>query len=166
MLGRVRACSLSSLEVLEMERTPSKLLKDDSLSIYERTLLKLQQGSQLNLSSNPEESSNPSTSPSMSTITSNEASVAVHAADYASTGSGSFSGSENSQSMIISKEEPRGNLSVLYMFSRYKALRNDKIISSDDGAMAMEDYGSSTNTSPSHDLELQEGCIVDPPSPV
>lgn len=35
MLGRIRACSLSSLEVLEMEeRTPSKLLKHDSLSIY------------------------------------------------------------------------------------------------------------------------------------
>ncbi|GJX76020.1 hypothetical protein Tco_0322831, partial [Tanacetum coccineum] len=34
MLGRVRACSLSSLQVLEMERTPSKLLKDDNLSVY------------------------------------------------------------------------------------------------------------------------------------
>lgn len=32
--GRVQVCSLSSLEVLEMERTPSELLKDDSLFIY------------------------------------------------------------------------------------------------------------------------------------
>ncbi|KAJ0709261.1 hypothetical protein HanRHA438_Chr09g0423741 [Helianthus annuus] len=162
MLGRMRTCSLSSLEVLEMERTPSKLLKDDSLSIYEKTLLKLQQGSQLDLSSIPEEAAtNTSTSPLVSTVSSN---MTVDAADCASTGS--FIGSGGSQSMNISKEEPRGNLSVIDMFSRYRASRTNKIVSSDDSAMETEDYGFSANTSPSHDPELQEGCIVDPPSPV
>ncbi|KAL9999555.1 hypothetical protein Hdeb2414_s0016g00483491 [Helianthus debilis subsp. tardiflorus] len=160
MLGRMRTCSLSSLEVLEMERTPSKLLKDDSLSIYEKTLLKLQQGSQLDLSSVPEEATNTSTSPLVSTVSSN---MTVDAADCASTGS--FIGSGGSQSMNISKEEPHGNLSVIDMFSRYRASRTNKIVSSDDSAMETEDYGSA-NTSPSHDSELQEGCIVDPPSPV
>ncbi|MFS7971605.1 hypothetical protein Hanom_Chr09g00834841 [Helianthus anomalus] len=160
MLGRMRTCSLSSLEVLEMERTPSKLLKDDSLSIYEKTLLKLQQGSQLDLSSVPEEATNTSTSPLVSAVSSN---MTVDAADCASTGS--FIGSGGSQSMNISKEEPRGNLSVIDMFSRYRASRTNKIVSSDDSAMEMEDYGSA-NTSPSRDPELQEGCIVDPPSPV
>ncbi|KAD4889062.1 hypothetical protein R6Q59_034049 [Mikania micrantha] len=160
MLGRVRACSLSSLEVLEMERTPSKLLKDDSLSIYEKTLLKLQQGSQHNLNSIPDESTNLSTSSSMSTVTTNEASMTENAADCASTSLG------NNQSTIISKDEPRGNLSIFYMFSRYKASRNDAIISSDDSTMAMEDCCSSANTSSSHDLELHEGCIVDLPSPI
>ncbi|KAI7740385.1 hypothetical protein M8C21_012732 [Ambrosia artemisiifolia] len=148
-----------------MERTPSKLLKDDSLSIYEKTLLKLQQGSQLDLSSVPEESTKTSMSPSVSTVSSNsEPSLTMNAADCASPVS--FPGSGSSQSMNISKEEPRGNLSVIAMFSRYKASRSDKIISSDDSAMEIEDYGFSANTSPSHDPELQEGCIIDPPSPV
>ncbi|KAK1433892.1 hypothetical protein QVD17_10810 [Tagetes erecta] len=162
MLGRVRACSLSSLEVLEMERTPSKLLKDDSLSIYEKTLLKLQQGSQLDLSSIPEESTNTSSSASVSTVTSNEVSTTVNATDNASTGV--FSSSGSSQSMIVPKEESRGNLSVLDMFSRYKASRSDKITSTDDSAMEIEECCSSANTSPS--LEHQEGCIVDPSSPM
>ncbi|KVI06223.1 uncharacterized protein LOC112510090 [Cynara cardunculus var. scolymus] len=157
MLGRVRACSLSSLEVLEMERTP-KLLKDDSLSIYEKTLLKLQQGSKRNLSLIPEESmKTDDTSPSMAT---NEAAlVAVNGSDYGSTDS------SDNQSMIIAKEEPRGNLSVVYLFSRYKTSRNDNISSSDDSAMtmamAMEDDYSSTNTSPG----LQQECIIDSLSP-
>ncbi|KAI3765939.1 hypothetical protein L2E82_15986 [Cichorium intybus] len=152
MLGRVRACSLSSLEVLEMERTPSKLLKDDSLSIYEKTLLKLQQGSQRDLSLIPEESMNTDTSPSMATILPDEASVVVNA-------------STASSSSL--KEEPHGNLSVLYMFSRYKTSKNENITSSHDSTMmAMEDECSSANTSPSNDSELQHGCIVNPPSPI
>ncbi|XP_076901959.1 uncharacterized protein LOC143556557 [Bidens hawaiensis] len=166
MLGRVRTCSLSSLEVLEMERTPSfKLLKDDSLSIYEKTLLKLQQGSQLSLPSISEESTKTSTSPSMSIVQSNEASMTVNAAEHCAS-TGSFSSLGDSQSLIISKEESCGNLSVLHMFSKYKASRNKKIISCDDSAMEVEDYGSSASLSPSHDHELQEGCIVDPSPPV
>ncbi|CAH1423229.1 unnamed protein product [Lactuca virosa] len=134
MLGRVRACSLSSLEVLEMERTPSKLLKDDSLSIYEKTLLKLQQGSHRDLSLIPDESMNTDTSPSMA---SNEASMKVNA---------------SMDSLPSSKEEPHGNLSVLYMFSRYKTSRHDNPNSSDgSNAMEMQNDCSSANTSLSND---------------
>ncbi|XP_021720239.1 uncharacterized protein LOC110687904 [Chenopodium quinoa] len=49
MFGRIRS-SPSPVELLELERLPSKLLKHDSLSIYESTLVKLKQGSQRNLS--------------------------------------------------------------------------------------------------------------------
>ncbi|XAR67927.1 hypothetical protein NMG60_11002869 [Bertholletia excelsa] len=44
MLGRVRP-SPSSLECLELERPATKIIKDDSLSIYEATLAKLREGS-------------------------------------------------------------------------------------------------------------------------
>ncbi|KAJ7945754.1 Up-regulator of cell proliferation like [Quillaja saponaria] len=46
MFGRVRASS-SSLESLE--GSPSKILRDDSLSIYEATLMKLKLGAQRDL---------------------------------------------------------------------------------------------------------------------
>ncbi|PWA50972.1 hypothetical protein CTI12_AA467970 [Artemisia annua] len=164
MLGRVRACSLSSLQVLEMERTPSKLLKDDNLSIYEKTLLKLQKGSQRDVSLSPEESTNTDTSPSVTTVSSNEASMVVDTPDYASTDSFPVSGS--SQFMIIAKEEPHKNLSVLDMFSRYKTSRNDNISSCDESTMAMEDDCSSANAALSNDTEPQQGCIVNPPSPI
>ncbi|KNA09468.1 hypothetical protein SOVF_153180 [Spinacia oleracea] len=49
MFGRIRSPP-STVELLELERLPSKLFKDDSLSIYESTLAKLKQGSQRNLS--------------------------------------------------------------------------------------------------------------------
>ncbi|XP_057548927.1 uncharacterized protein LOC130827277 [Amaranthus tricolor] len=50
MFGRIRA-SPSPVECLELERLPSKIYKDDSLSIYEATLMKLKKGSQRCLSS-------------------------------------------------------------------------------------------------------------------
>ncbi|XP_071710217.1 uncharacterized protein [Rutidosis leptorrhynchoides] len=152
MLGRVRASSLSSLQVLEMERTPSKLLKDDSLSIYEKTLLKLQQGSRRDLSLIPDESVKTDT-----TISSNESSVVVDAPAYASTDSVSSSG--NVQPMIVSKEKRRGNLSVVYMFSKYESSKNGDISSCDDNGIEMEDDCSFANTSP-------HGFIVDPVSPI
>lgn len=135
------------------------------LCYIEKTLLKLQQGSQLNLPPISEESTKTSTSPSVPTVSSNEASMTVNAAEHCAS-TGSFSNLGDSQSMIISKEESRGNLSVLYMFSKYKASRNNKIVSCDDSAMEVEDYGSSASLSPSHDHELQEGCIVDSSPPV
>lgn len=125
--------------------------------------MKLQQGSQLNQSLIPEESMNTDTSPSIDTVSSNESSEVVHASDYASTYS--FPNSGETQSMIIPKEEPHGNLSVLYMFSRYKTSKNNNVSSSDDGPKAMEDDCSSANVSPNHDPELPQGCIVDPSSP-
>ncbi|GAY51010.1 hypothetical protein CUMW_130990 [Citrus unshiu] len=54
MLGRVRAASSTPYD-LELERMPSKLIKDDSLSIYEATLMKLKLGARRDLGPPPEE---------------------------------------------------------------------------------------------------------------
>ncbi|GJZ46127.1 hypothetical protein Tco_0593723 [Tanacetum coccineum] len=130
---------------------------------YEKTLLKLQKGSQRDVSLSSEESTNTDTSPSVTTVSSNEASMVVDTPDYASTDSFSICGS--SQSIIIAKEEPHKNLSVLDMFSRYKTSRNDNISSCDESTM-MEDDCSSANAALSNDTEPQQGCIVNPPSPI
>ncbi|KAL9439032.1 hypothetical protein AB3S75_024653 [Citrus x aurantiifolia] len=53
MLGRVRAASSTPYD-LELERMPSKLIKDDSLSIYEATLMKLKLGARRDLGPPPE----------------------------------------------------------------------------------------------------------------
>ncbi|KAJ0106274.1 hypothetical protein Patl1_18235 [Pistacia atlantica] len=53
MFGRVRAAS-STLDCLELEKPPSKLIRDDSFSIYEVTLMKLKLGSQCDLGSPPD----------------------------------------------------------------------------------------------------------------
>nr|XP_043617560.1 uncharacterized protein LOC122589337 [Erigeron canadensis] len=144
MFGRVRGCSLNSLQVLEMERTTptnnnhnNKLLKHDSLSVYEKTLLKLQLGSQRDASLVPDESTNSESS----SFSFNEPSLPVSAPDCASTDL--FPSAGNCESMIISKEKPNGNLSILYMFSRYKTSKNVNKSSCDDNTLAMEDDCSS-----------------------
>ncbi|CAH1435604.1 unnamed protein product [Lactuca virosa] len=80
--------------------------------------MKLQQVSHHYRSLILDDSMNSDTSTSMAT---NEASVAVNASIHSRTSS---------------KEEPHGNLSVLYMFSRYKTSRNDNK-NSFDGSTAM-----------------------------
>ncbi|EEF51849.1 hypothetical protein RCOM_1507320 [Ricinus communis] len=67
MFGRVRAAS-SSLDSLE--RPPSKIFKDDPLSIYETTLIKLKLGSQRDLNSpSPSEEAGEEMESDCSTIT-------------------------------------------------------------------------------------------------
>ncbi|KAL8456808.1 hypothetical protein ACS0TY_034882 [Phlomoides rotata] len=100
MLGRVRASSISSLELLEMERPPSKITKHDSLSIYESTLLKLKQGSHCNPTNNPEEPSSANASCIMS----------IDSPEEAMTTDADFS----------SKEQSSKNMSILHFFSKCK----------------------------------------------
>ncbi|CAH1422621.1 unnamed protein product [Lactuca virosa] len=80
-----------------MERTPSELLKDDSLSIYDKTLYKLQLGYHRDLSLISDESMNSDTSPSMAT---NKALVTMNACI---------------DSFPSSKEEPHDNMSLFFV---------------------------------------------------
>ncbi|KAJ6339641.1 hypothetical protein OIU77_007561 [Salix suchowensis] len=96
MFGRVRVSS-SSLDSLE--RPSSKILKDDSLSIYEATLMKLKLGSHRDQSSPFEET------------------VDMENSDRSSaTDQLSFS---SMQSTGDSKDQRSRNVSVLFLFSKY-----------------------------------------------
>ncbi|XP_019196542.1 PREDICTED: uncharacterized protein LOC109190506 [Ipomoea nil] len=116
MLGRVRRSSISSLEQLELERQPPKLMKSDSLSIYETTLLKLKEGSRRrDISSCLEDSKGEEAS----------------AIDV-----------DSSSSFDSQRQQPKtGNLSLPYLFLRYRSSRQP--VSSAD-----EDSCSSATTSP------------------
>ncbi|XP_059655133.1 uncharacterized protein LOC132302314 [Cornus florida] len=142
MLGRVRPSS-SSLECLELERSPPKIIKDDSLSIYETTLMKLRQGSQRDLSSLSENSMNAYISSTSASIPPYEEALTI---DY-DCSSASISRSDIvCQSLSTLKEPQKRNLSILYLFSRYKSSR--KAPSSPDEAMAIENGCSSSSVSP------------------
>ncbi|CAK7336637.1 unnamed protein product [Dovyalis caffra] len=140
MFGRLRASS-SSLDSLE--RPPSKILKDDSLSIYEATLMKLKLGSQRDLSSafdeamemesecsttcasSSMESNNTSTNALKSlqhVITSPDEEAMTVDPDCSSVSDrSSFSAT---QSTGDSKEQQSKNVSVLYLFSKYNNSRH------------------------------------------
>nr|KAJ0185240.1 hypothetical protein LSAT_V11C900465390 [Lactuca sativa] len=80
-----------------MERTPSELLKDDSLFIYDKTLQKLQQRPCHDISLIPDESMNIDISLSMAT---NEALVTLNAC---------------MDSFPSSKEEPHNNMPLFFV---------------------------------------------------
>ncbi|KAH8486768.1 hypothetical protein H0E87_025685 [Populus deltoides] len=138
MFGRVRASS-SSPDYLE--RPSSKILKDDTLSIYEATLMKLKLGSQRDQSSPFEEtvemesessttsassfveSNNTSTTALKSlqhVITSPDEEVMTIDSDSSSNDQLSFSAM---QSTGDSKDQRSRNVSVLYLFSKYNYSR-------------------------------------------
>ncbi|KAA8542168.1 hypothetical protein F0562_023320 [Nyssa sinensis] len=142
MLGRVRPSSTSP-ECLE--RQPSKITKDDSLSIYETTLMKLKQGSRRDLSPQPEDSVKPEISCTASILPYEEATTIE--ADCSST---SLSpSSSDCQSMGTLKEQGNMNMSILRLFSRYKSSRH-ALSSPNEEAMTVENDCSSASTTPSH----------------
>ncbi|KAL3631650.1 hypothetical protein CASFOL_024634 [Castilleja foliolosa] len=108
MLGRVRPSS-SSPEQLEMEIPSSKIIKHDSLSIYESTLLKLKQGSRCNPSYNSEDSAKMDANCTMGADSPRNDMIAD--ADCSSTDS-------ISQYTISLKEEGSKNMSILDFFSK------------------------------------------------
>ncbi|PIN12391.1 hypothetical protein CDL12_14996 [Handroanthus impetiginosus] len=144
MLGRVRA-SPSSLELLEMERPPSKIIKHDSLSIYESTLLKLKQGSHCNSRSSPECSAQVDAYCAMATESPEEA---MTDADCSSTDS--FPDSSSSfQSTGSSKEQDSKNVSILYLFSKYKSSKHAQNSNNDKEVMVIKTgFGSSSSVFP------------------
>ncbi|XP_051115906.1 uncharacterized protein LOC127241059 [Andrographis paniculata] len=133
MLGKVRASSMSSLEQLEMERPPSKVVKHDSLSIYESTLLKLKQGSRCNPSCNQEDPAAMDTcSITGSPETVKLSNASCSSAESCTTPSPSFQSTESSE------ESHSQNKSILYFFSKYKNSKEAPKISSGSEAMAVE----------------------------
>ncbi|KAI5678365.1 hypothetical protein M9H77_09315 [Catharanthus roseus] len=158
MLGRVRRPSISSLEQLELERPPLKIIKDDPLSIYESTLRKLKEGSQRCKSLPPEEATTTDISHKESCCS-----------DTISPGCLSCDGSHNSsifQSMSPSKGKRDKNISVLYLFSKYMIPKNKPILP-DAEAMVTENACSPDNSSLHNQCEfisspeehMQEKCI-------
>ncbi|KAL3839049.1 hypothetical protein ACJIZ3_023640 [Penstemon smallii] len=117
MLGRVRASPMESLEILEMQRPPSKIIKHDSLSIYEATLLKLKQGSHCN----PTQTTGDSAQCAMETDSLEEVETITNSADSSSTDS------LTSSSCNFQPRQYEGrDVSILYMFSKYKRSRHDQ----------------------------------------
>ncbi|XP_011073003.1 uncharacterized protein LOC105158076 [Sesamum indicum] len=145
MLGRVRASPMGSLELLEMERPNSKIIKHDSLSIYESTLMKLKQGSHCNPRCNPEDSAR--TDPDCTNMATSSPEEAVSSdADCCSTDS--FPNSIPCfQSTGPLKAQGNRNMSILYFFSKYKSSQSQHAQSSNDKEeMAIESGYSSSSS--------------------
>ncbi|CAA2987325.1 Hypothetical predicted protein [Olea europaea subsp. europaea] len=129
MLGRVRPSSINSLGLLELERPNSKIIKDDSLSIYERTLLKLKQGSLRNPSIAVENSMGTDVNCTIASDSTEQEAMTIE---------GNFSSidslpvSSNCESTDTSKEQGTKSLSILCLFSRYKDSQQLSVSSSDD----------------------------------
>ncbi|XP_022883716.1 uncharacterized protein LOC111400539 [Olea europaea var. sylvestris] len=129
MLGRVRPSSINSLGLLELERPNSKIIKDDSLSIYERTLLKLKQGSLRNPSIAVENSMGTDVNCTIASDSTEQEAMTIE---------GNFSSidslpvSSNCESTGTSKEQGTKSLSILCLFSRYKDSQQLSVSSSDD----------------------------------
>ncbi|XP_022776109.1 uncharacterized protein LOC111317871 [Durio zibethinus] len=122
MFGRVRA-SPSLLDSLETP--PSKIIKGDSLSIYEATLMKLKLGSYLQDISSDEEAMVVDTDCSSASVS---------------------NGSSDCQSTGNSQQRSEG-VSILYLFSKFKAYQRTPTASHE--AMMIENDGSASFSSSS-----------------
>ncbi|KAL2459582.1 uncharacterized protein Fot_54831 [Forsythia ovata] len=145
MLGRVRPSSIGSLGLLELERPNSKLIKDDCLSIYETTLLKLKRGSLCNPSLAPENSTGTDENCTMESDLTEQEAMPINA-DRSSTDSLPISSSCES----TGTDQGTKSLSILYLFSRYKNSQQHSISSPDGVDMLAGSAFSSTRVSPSH----------------
>ncbi|KAL2932808.1 Vacuolar protein sorting-associated protein 13B [Bienertia sinuspersici] len=144
MFGRIRS-SPSPAELLELERPPSKFFKDDSLSIYEATLVKLKQGSQRSTTS--EHDLSPTLQDSMeSELNSNSNSLESSPQVFGSGSNSSCLGVLSSPN----QEQRRGrDISIYYLFSKYASSHQNQ------GSTSYGSDGSSANTSAcSSDSEL------------
>ncbi|KAF4395047.1 hypothetical protein G4B88_017917 [Cannabis sativa] len=147
--------SSSSLESFDLDRPKSKIIKEDSLSVYEATLVKLKLGSQRNLSSLPKNESDvdgglgscsnslepmkidlksPSASGSEFTSSLNELEeVVTMDTDYLS----------QSDSVKNSKHKEESIASIFYLFSKFKNAKKAVIISPEDSLAVENGYGAS-----------------------
>ncbi|KAF5460003.1 hypothetical protein F2P56_019904 [Juglans regia] len=177
MFGRIRASS-SSPESLE--RPPSKILKDDPLSIYEATLMKLKLGSQRELSSPSEQTVQTEvnfdlSSSSCAGATSNSNSFEntaispceeVMAIDTECSSRSGSPDSVDSRSTGSMKEQQSRSNSVLYLFSKFMNSREVVCLSCED-AMQLQDGCSSIVSTTSSDrqslgrmeLEIDQECV-------
>ncbi|XP_062030089.1 uncharacterized protein LOC133745947 [Rosa rugosa] len=171
MFGRVRA---SSCPADSLERPPSKIFKDDSLSIYEATLMKLKLGSKRNLSpcsnevdagsnsSSPDSepmnievncvSSGTSSSPDLVASSPQEEVVTLDTDCSSETSSIS---SSDCNSAGTSKQPRSTEVSVLYLFSKFRRA-HDAISSSSGEAMTIDSVGISPSSSGSRSVNNTE----------
>ncbi|EOY22395.1 Uncharacterized protein TCM_014572 [Theobroma cacao] len=171
MLGRVRA-SPSPSPLDSLETPPSKIIKDDSLSIYEATLMKLKLGSQRCL-----------ISPSTVTVTETEtvtetttdlSSEAMKVEATCTSGTGfkscpdissgeevmmmetdcssasvSNSSSDCQSTGNLSSQQQSTSVSILYLFSKFKGYQRVPTSTISHEAMMMENEGSARFSSSS-----------------
>ncbi|XP_060204437.1 uncharacterized protein LOC132632492 [Lycium barbarum] len=142
MLGRVRRCTINSLEQLELERPSSKLIKADSLSVYETTLMKLREGSRRDTSF-PTESS---VDGSICCITSGGSPKEEASITDTDSSSEYLEDTTSCPPTGSSRETKKSNLSLAYMFSRYRSSQCAGGTNEED-AMIIEDGIGSANTS-------------------
>ncbi|BFG32358.1 hypothetical protein CerSpe_186320 [Prunus speciosa] len=185
MFGKIRA---SSCPAESLERPPFKILKDDSLSIYEATLMKLKLGSKRNLSPCSSEVvgeiDNGSTSSSSNSepmkIDANCASAAASwghievasspqeqkefmTLDTDCSSVTSSTSSTDCHSLGTLKQQRSTNVSVLYLFSKFKRAQEDICLSSGD-AMTIESASISPSSSGCQSLNsteqhLEKECV-------
>ncbi|WCJ36215.1 hypothetical protein M5689_017428 [Euphorbia peplus] len=170
MFGRVRRASPSSLD--SFDTPPSKIFKDDPLSIYETTLIKLKQGSQRDLIPLPMEtmetecesetmesticsSGNACESSNHLVSSSNDEDMVIDTDTSSSTSI--LSSSSVSQSICEPKQERSKNASVLYLFSKYSITRH-ALNSSQGELMMTQATNGSRASSPSSSRCLSVGC--------
>ncbi|CAN1129942.1 hypothetical protein LINPERPRIM_LOCUS12951 [Linum perenne] len=124
MFGRLRPPP-SSPDSLELERSHSKLFKDDCLSVYEATLMKLKQGSQLATTY----SCHPPIEDKMESETDCISSTILH----------NSHNSTQASSIGPSATDLKHQPSVLDLFSCYKLSQQQSICSKTDITMATPD---------------------------
>ncbi|KAG9138136.1 hypothetical protein Leryth_001370 [Lithospermum erythrorhizon] len=142
MLGSVRRQSMSSLQQLEIEqRFPSKITKHDSLSIYEATLKKLQEGSQRPLRMLQEDPPS-DISGSLATGCLTEETLTTEA---------NCSPDSSVTSNVKFEMEPKSrNVSLVCLFSRYKT--SQQAPRTPRGEAMLIESDSSASNSPSSDI--------------
>ncbi|XP_022738791.1 uncharacterized protein LOC111291370 [Durio zibethinus] len=176
MFGRVRP-SPSPSPLDSLETPPSKIIKDDSLSIYEATLMKLKLGSQRHLISPPvvavEADCASETVPETKSVLSSGA-MNVEATCSSGTVSGSFQDISSDEAMVIYTDcsfasvsnsssdcQSTGNLnsqqrsegvSILYLFSKFKDYYRTPTVGHE--AMMTENDGSASFSSSSERQSL------------
>ncbi|XP_047314529.1 uncharacterized protein LOC124918410 [Impatiens glandulifera] len=149
MLGRVRPSSFT-LECLELERAPSKSVKDDSLSVYEATILKLRQGSKRDLASTSDhvtDETNDDSSIPANMLSSSITSMEIVTSDI------STSCLTNSNSGISNENNKK--TSIAYMFARYnKSCQQSRSVVVVEDLMMVESSCSSGSSCSSPDDTL------------
>lgn len=163
MLGRIRVLPSSPSEIFEAEERspPAKIVKQDSLSIYEATLLKLKEGSQRSHSSWEEGFADGTASSSLSTISVETSEQNLSSAvengmvlDEPLVGSSDSShclsvlSSQNEGELLANGDCSTGsvspglisgkckgrNLSISYLFSKYKSARRGQSFSCEESS--------------------------------
>ncbi|KAG4185646.1 hypothetical protein ERO13_A09G245200v2 [Gossypium hirsutum] len=142
MFGRVRALpSPSSVDCFDTP--PSKIIKDDSLSIYETTLMKLKLGSQRHLIPQPTTAAD-LTDCASGTVPSNTNSddeSMVIDTDYSPV-SVSYTSSDFQSTSNFNSQQGSNGTSIHYLFSKFRDHQRVSTIS--DQTMTIESIGSTS----------------------